>query len=319
MVTILKSLFLVRLRLYTNGSMLKIAFSSVYKYELPEGHRFPMEKYDLLPQQLLYEQTVTEESFFEPIPLADEDILLTHSKEYLDKLNFLRLNRKEIRNIGFPVSEKLIARGKIIAGGTLQCAYEAMTSGVALNIAGGTHHSFRDRGEGFCIFNDFAIASQVLLQRKVLKKVLIIDLDVHQGNGTASIFQGEDRVYTFSMHGKKNYPLRKEKSDLDVPLEDGTGDTDYLSELNNHCEPLINKVKPDIIFYLAGVDVLATDKLGRLGMSQQGCKERDAIVLELCNKYDIPVAVSMGGGYSTQLPDIINAHANTFRVAASIF
>jgi acetoin utilization deacetylase AcuC-like enzyme len=299
--------------------MLKIAFSSVYKYDLPEGHRFPMEKYDLLPQQLLYEETVTEASFFEPEALLDIDILRTHSKEYLDKLNFLTLDRKEIRNIGFPVSEKLISRGKIIAGGTLQCAYEAMSSGVALNIAGGTHHSFRDRGEGFCIFNDFAIAAKIMLHRAQVKKILIIDLDVHQGNGTASIFESDDSVFTFSMHGKKNYPLRKEKSDLDVPLEDGTGDADYLSQLEYHCEPLINKVKPDIIFYLAGVDVLATDKLGRLGMTQQGCKERDIMVLELCKKYNIPVAVSMGGGYSKQLPDIINAHANTFRVAASIF
>lgn len=299
--------------------MLKIAYSPVYKYELPEGHRFPMEKYELIPEQLLYEGTVTDENFFHPPQLSDGEILLTHTPDFLHKLNTQTLDRKEIRNIGFPMSKKLIERGRHIAYGTLMCAEYAAEHGVAMNIAGGTHHSFADRGEGFCIYNDIAISSNILLQRGTYSKILVVDLDVHQGNGTASIFEHEPRVFTFSMHGERNYPTRKEKSDLDIGLPDKAEDQLFLSTLKETLPRLIDEVQPEMIFFLSGVDVLASDKLGRLAMTRAGCKERDRYVLQMCKDNEIPVAISMGGGYSPNIRDIIEAHANTFRVASEIF
>ncbi len=299
--------------------MLKIAYSPIYKYELPEGHRFPMIKYELLPEQLLYEGTVTNDHFFHPDALDDELILLTHTQIYLDKLNHQQLDRKEIRNIGFPMSDVLVRRGKHIANGTIKCAEYAMEYGIAMNIAGGTHHSFSDRGEGFCLFNDIAIAANILLYRGQVSQILIIDLDVHQGNGTAKIFEHEPRVFTFSMHGEKNYPTRKEVSNLDIGLPDKTDDRLYLQTLKETLPKLIDQVQPDFIFYLSGVDVLESDKLGRLNLSRKGCKERDRLVLQTCKDYKIPVAVSMGGGYSPMMTDIIDAHANTFRVAQDIY
>ena len=299
--------------------MIKIAYSPVYKYALPPGHRFPMSKYELLPQQLLYEGLVSEEQFFHPPQLESEDILLTHTVEYLNKLETLDLSRKEIRDIGFPVTKALIERGKHIANGTLLCAEYAAERGVSLNIAGGTHHAFANRGEGFCVFNDFAIAINILLQRKTYHKILIVDLDVHQGNGNAKIFENESRVFTFSMHGERNYPLRKETSDLDIGLADNTKDDEYLRILKSRLSYVIESFEPQFVFYLAGVDVLETDKLGRLALTRDGCKERDRIVFEQCKEYALSVTVSMGGGYSKRLSDIIDAHANTFRVAFELF
>ena len=299
--------------------MLKIAWSPIYQYPLPEGHRFPMIKYELLPEQLLYEGTVRDENFFHPEALSDKDIMLTHTAGYLQKLNDTDLTPKEIRNIGFPLSELLVRRGKHIANGTYQCARFAMHYGISMNIAGGTHHAFADRGEGFCLFNDIAIAANLLLQNKAADKILIIDLDVHQGNGTASIFNDQPAIFTFSIHGEKNYPTRKENSDLDIGLPDKTEDAGYLKVLKETLPKLIDQVKPDFIFYLSGVDILDTDKLGRLNVSKNGCKERDRFVLQYCKNNNIPVAVSMGGGYSTELKDIIDAHANTFRLAQDIY
>ncbi len=299
--------------------MIRVAFSPIYIYSLPPGHRFPMVKYELIAEQLLHEGTVSEASFFHPQSVSDETLLLTHTPEYLAKLHRLDLTRREVRDIGFPVSKALIDRGKCIAQGTIDCALYAIEHGVALNVAGGTHHSFADRGEGFCVFNDFAIAANYLLSQKLAKQILIIDLDVHQGNGTAKIFENDLRVYTFSMHGERNYPLRKMQSDLDIGLPDQTDDLIYLSKLSDHLELLIDQVTPDIVFYLSGVDVLATDKLGRLALSRAGCRQRDEMVLSACHQRQIPVAVSMGGGYSHRIADIVEAHANTFRVAHEIY
>ena len=299
--------------------MLKIAFSEVYKYQLPEGHRFPMIKYELLPEQLIYEGTVQEENFFRPQKLSAEQILLTHTSEYLNKLNTLSLSRKEERNIGFPVRKDLIERGKIISHGTYECALYALDNGISINIAGGTHHAYADRGEGFCVFNDMAIASRLLLKEQKVHKILFVDLDVHQGNGNAHIFQAEDRVFTFSLHGAKNYPIRKEKSNLDIGVPDKIEDKPYLDIIYNTLPKLIQQVQPDIIFYQAGVDILSTDKLGRLSVSIEGCKLRDRYVLEQCKLNGIPIVISMGGGYSEKISDIIDAHANTYREAQSIF
>ena len=299
--------------------MLKIAYSPIYKYKLPEGHRFPMIKYDLIPEQLVYEGTVREANFFHPEPLNEATILFTHEKTYWDKLKNLELTKKEIRAIGFPLSENLVVRGTHISQGTIDCALFAFQHGVAMNVAGGTHHSFTYKGEGFCLLNDIAIASNYLLKEALAQKILIVDLDVHQGNGTAQIFREEPRVFTFSMHGARNYPTRKEQSDLDIGLPDKTEDKLYLKRLKETLPELIDTVQPDFVFYLSGVDVLETDKLGRLSLSLAGCKARDRFVLETCKKNELPLAISMGGGYSPRIAHIVEAHANTFRLAQEIY
>lgn len=299
--------------------MLKIAWSPIYVHPLPEGHRFPMEKYALLPEQLQYEGTVTSENFFQPQIIDEAHIVATHKETYWHKLKHLLLSRAEIRATGFPLSKELVEREIIIAQGTLQASLFALEYQVAMNIAGGTHHAFSDRGEGFCLLNDIAIAANYLMNQQIVKQVLVVDLDVHQGNGTAEIFQNNPRVFTFSMHGAKNYPLRKEKSDLDIGLPDGAGDELYLKKLYETLPHLIDQVKPDIIFYQAGVDILETDKLGRLAVSQKGCRERDKFVYENCQQRQIPVVVSMGGGYSKRVADIVDAHANTYRLAQEIY
>ena len=274
--------------------MLNIAYHPIYQLPLPEGHRFPMEKYDLLPKQLRYEGSCEEEDFFTPEKIPNPLIEAVHCPDYLQRLLALELDKKEVRKIGFPLSQQLIEREIIIAGGTVEAAKRALKDGIAMNIAGGTHHAFRAWGEAFCLLNDQAIAAQYLLDQNQVQKILIVDLDVHQGNGTAEIFKDNPAVFTFSMHGAKNYPFHKEKSDLDLALEDGTNDTTYLNTLKTALPHLLEKVKPDFIFYLCGVDVVATDKLGRLGMSIAGCKARDAFVLESCKSLDIPVQCSMG-------------------------
>lgn len=299
--------------------MLKIAFSPVYRYELPLGHRFPMDKYELIAAQLLHEGTATEANFFHPALLDEPTALLTHTADYWDKLTRLTLSEKEVRAIGFPVNAAFVKRGRHIAQGTIECAEFALKYGVAMNVAGGTHHAFADRGEGFCCFNDQSVAANWLIFNGLAKKILIIDLDVHQGNGTAHIFQAEPRVFTFSMHGEKNWPHRKEKSDLDIGLPDGLDDAAYLEILMETLPRLLDEVQPDFIFYLSGVDVLASDRLGRLNLSREGCRRRDRFVLETCRQNRLPVAVSMGGGYSPRLADIVEAHANTFREAQGIF
>ncbi|MCC6460799.1 MAG: histone deacetylase [Saprospiraceae bacterium] len=299
--------------------MLKIAYSPVYRYELPEGHRFPMAKYELIAEQLLYEGTATEANFFHPGQLDPALVLLTHTQSYWDKLTQLSLSEREVRAIGFPITDKFVVRGRHIAQGTVDCAHFALEHGIAMNVAGGTHHAFADRGEGYCCFNDQAVAANYLLHNGLAKQILLVDLDVHQGNGSAHIFRDEPRVFTFSMHGERNYPLRKEQSDLDIGLPDGLSDGAYLQQLENTLPRLLDTVQPDFIFYLSGVDVLETDRLGRLSLSRAGCRQRDRLVLQHCRQYGIPVAVSMGGGYSTRLPDIVEAHANTFRVAQELF
>ena len=299
--------------------MLKIAFDKTYKHPLDENHRFPMIKYDLIPEQLLRENTCDEESFFKPGNLNDSDALLTHQKDYYDRFSSLLLTKKEIRPIGFPMSEKLVYREKKIAQGTIECAEYSIKNGISMNIAGGTHHAFKDRGEAFCMLNDQAIAANYLLKNRLANKILIVDLDVHQGNGTASIFSENKNVFTLSFHGEKNYPFKKEKSDLDVEFDNGVNDTVYLNKLKYQLPKIIEDFQPEFIFYLSGVDVLENDKLGKLSLSLEGCKERDRFVLDLCKQNKIPVQISMGGGYSFELKNIIEAHSNTFRLAQEIF
>jgi acetoin utilization deacetylase AcuC-like enzyme len=299
--------------------MLQIAFSPIYEYPLPKGHRFPMDKYSLIPQQLIYEGTVQDKQFFHPDPISEEIILLTHSAKYWEDLKNQTLSEKEIRAIGFPMTPLLVERGRHIAAGTLQCVEYAIKHGISMNAAGGTHHAFKEKGEGFCVFNDIAIAANYLIHSNKFNNILIVDLDVHQGNGSASIFNGQGQVFTFSMHGAKNYPFRKEASHLDIGLPDGTEDEAYLKILFNILPRVIDQHRPEIIFYQAGVDILTTDRLGRLSVSREGCRKRDKFVMEICKKNKIPLVVTMGGGYSPQLSHIIEAHANTFRTATEVY
>lgn len=278
-----------------------------------------MLKYELIPEQLIHEGTINKSQLHEPDVLADEIILLTHTKEYLKKLNELGLSAQEQRKIGFTQDERLIKREKIITQGTINCSLAALKTGIAFNVAGGTHHSFADRGEGFCLINDFAVAANYLLREKHASKIVIIDLDVHQGNGTAAIFENNPDVYTFSMHGKHNYPFHKEKSDLDIALPDGTNDAQYLSLLEHSLTRILDNEKPDFAFYLSGVDILSTDKFGKLKVSMEGCKQRDKHVFEQLKQRNIPCCVAMGGGYSPDIRMIVEAHCNTFRAATDIF
>lgn len=299
--------------------MLKVAYDPIYAHPLPPGHRFPMLKYELIPAQLIHEGTISRENLFSPEPLDEAIILLTHELNYWQQLRDLTLPPKEQRRIGFPLSARLVEREIRIAKGTIDGSHFAFDHGIAFNVAGGTHHAGTNWGEGFCLLNDQAIAANYLLNNKLASSILIIDLDVHQGNGTAQIFENETKVFTFSMHGANNFPYRKETSDLDIPLADGTSDKEYLDILKDTLPKLIDRQKPDFIFYLSGVDILATDKLGKLALSKEACKERDRFVLEQCRKHRIPVQVSMGGGYSTDIRDIVDAHCNTYRLAHDLY
>ena len=298
---------------------MKIAFHPIYKHPLPEGHRFPMLKYELLPKQLLHEGTAEISNFFEPEICDLKHVLAIHENNYVNSLLNLTLDAKSARKIGFPLSKELVERELRIAQGTISGCEFSLQNGVSFNIAGGTHHAFTDRGEAFCMLNDQAIAAKYLLDNNLVKRILIVDLDVHQGNGTAEIFSNNEKVFTFSMHGKTNYPFKKEISDLDIALENNTNDDTFLSILKETLPKLINNHKPDFIFYLSGVDILETDKLGKLSCTIKGCKQRDEIVFSICKKLEIPVQVSMGGGYSPEIKTIIEAHANTYRVARGIY
>jgi acetoin utilization deacetylase AcuC-like enzyme len=268
---------------------------------------------------LIYEGTIAAQQLFAPAPCADATILKTHTAEYLHKLTHQTLTAAEQRRIGFPQSPQLTQRELMITQGTIDCCHYALENGVALNVAGGTHHAFADRGEGFCLLNDFAVAANYLLDGHWARQVLIIDLDVHQGNGTAVLFEKKPQVFTFSMHGQQAYPFRKERSDLDIELEDGTGDAVYMDILKSTLPQLLDAVQPDFAFYLSGVDVLQSDRFGKLGLTTEGCRQRDAFVLTLLRQKNIPCTVAMGGGYSPDIKVIVEAHCNTFRTAKEVY
>lgn len=298
--------------------MVKIAYHPLYAHPLPEGHRFPMLKYELIPAQLLHEGVIARENLFEPELLSEENVLLSHQLDYWKSLKDFTLPEREQRRIGFPLNAQLLERELRIAQGTIDGAYFAAQHGIAFNVAGGTHHAGSNWGEGFCLLNDQAIAANYLIANQIYERILIIDLDVHQGNGTAEILQHKPRVFTFSMHGEKNFPFRKEVSDLDIGLDEGIEDEAYLSILSAALPKLYAQHHPQFIFYLSGVDVLSTDKLGKLSLSKAGCKERDRIVFQFCKDHQLPVQVSMGGGYSPEIRDIVDAHCNTFKVGIDI-
>ena len=294
--------------------MFAAAYHPCYPLSLPDNHRFPMRKYDWLRQQLSWEGLVDEDQWLTPTLISPERILKAHDSEYLSKLERGSWSRQEERKSGFPWSSELIEREKVIMEGTRMCARVAAHGGVALNIAGGTHHAFQNRAEGFCLLNDLAISALDLLDAG-LSRILIVDLDVHQGNGTAQILKGTDAVYTFSMHGASNYPLHKESSDRDIALPDGTDDQTYLRLLDRALDEIVPAFAPQVILYQCGVDVLESDKLGRLSLSLQGCLDRDRMVFSRARDLGIGVACAMGGGYSEDVQTIVNAHKATFRLA----
>lgn len=295
-----------------------IAWHPIFNFPLPEGHRFPMLKYELLHDQLLHEGVISNDDYFTPEMLDKKYIVPVHKEDYFKRLLTLQLTRQEIRRIGFPLSQQLIERELRIAQGTVTAAECAFKTSVGFNIAGGTHHAGSNWGEGFCLLNDQAIAARYLLDRHKLNQILIIDLDVHQGNGTAEIFTKEKQVFTFSMHGQNNFPFKKEKSDLDIGLDDNTTGDIYLDSLEKNLDFLFKKVQPDFVFFQAGADVLGSDKMGKLKLTLEDCRMRDKLVFNYCKKYGTPVQVSMGGGYSSSIKDIVDTHCNTFKEGVSI-
>ena len=296
-----------------------IAHHICYTHPLPENHRFPMEKYVMLAGQLGLEGIGEHSEWHAPAAMAAQDIVGSHSPSYYASLLSGSWTRAEERRSGFTWSPELIRRESIIMQGTWACAQAASRGDVGLNIAGGTHHAFADRAEGFCLLNDLALAADLLLSNGMSNRVLIVDLDVHQGNGTAAMTHHDDRIFTFSMHGASNYPFHKETSTLDVALPDGTEDSLYLDLLEEHMNAILDNFKPDVVLYQCGVDVLASDKLGKLSLTMEGCLERDRLVLESCRKRDIGVACAMGGGYSKDVGIIVEAHMQTFRLARDLW
>lgn len=302
-----------------NQPNIPVYFSDKYLYALPEHHRFPIDKYILVKDQLLYQNIIQSDQLIDPGLCSEEDILRVHTADYWNAVKTQTLPAKMVRRIGLPNTAASVNRARNSVAGTRAAAEIALTLGLGINLAGGTHHAYADRGEGFSTLNDIAIASRWLLAKTEVKRILIIDLDVHQGNGNAHIFQGDPAVFTFSMHGKDNYPLKKEVSDWDIALPTGTTDEAYLTLLQPALPELIRQQRPHMVFYQAGVDILATDRLGKLALTKAGCKQRDELVFQTCFQHNIPVVFTMGGGYSERIADIVDTHCNTIEVGLNIF
>ncbi len=288
--------------------------SARYTFPLPEGHRFPIAKYELLRQAVVAADLGPVR---EPERIDRESLLRVHTERYVDAFTSGTLGPDELRRLGFPWSPELVERSYRAVGGTLAAARFALDEGIAMNLAGGTHHAFPDRGEGFCVFNDVAIAIRTLQAEGRLTRALIIDLDVHQGNGTNAIFSGDERVFTFSMHGRRNYPFTKVSGSLDVELEDGCNDHDYLSLLTEALPRVIAAAKPDFVVYLAGADAHEDDRLGRLRLTASGLARRDVIVIDSAREVGIPVAVTIAGGYGRDIDTTVSIHAQTARLVAA--
>ena len=298
---------------------MKICYSDRYQVPLIPSHPFPMQKYKLVRNRLLDEGSITYWHLVEPTLAVDEDILLVHNHDYWLRCKAGELSNAEIRRIGFPWSSGLVQRSQASVQGTISAAKNAVRDGIASNLAGGTHHAFPDHGEGYCVLNDIAIAARVLQRDGLAKRIAVIDCDVHQGNGTAAIFQGDESVFTFSMHGAKNFPLRKEQSTLDINLPDGIGDDEYLRLLTTHVPAILQEFQPDFVFYQAGVDPHESDRLGKLKLTHDGLRLRDEFVIRACRKSGIPIVTTMGGGYGKDIQDTVEGHCNTVRVALQIF
>lgn len=307
----------MRRKPYPILTTMQVFYSPGYYAEIGEGHVFPIRKFERAAEILLREGTLAPSEIIAPQPAALSDVLLVHTEDYVTRLRAGALSEREIRRLGLPWSKSLVRRSFLALSGTINAARVAMREGIAANLAGGTHHSFADRGEGFCVFNDVAVATRVLHRDGLAARIAVVDCDVHQGNGTATIFEGEASVFTFSMHGAKNYPLFKAQSTLDIELADGTTDDPYLEILERQL-PLVFAHKPDIVFYLAGADPFAGDKLGRLALTIPGLRRRDEIVIQACLSRNVPVVTTMSGGYGTRIEDTVEIHCNTIRVGKEL-
>ena len=297
---------------------MKVFYSDHFVLPLPEGHRFPMKKYSMLRERVERSGICKNGELRAPHAVTDEEILRAHNPGYLEKVVAGTLTDQEMRRIGFPWSQRMVERSRRASGGTLDAARIALSEGIATNLAGGTHHAFADRGEGFCVLNDSAIAARALLAEGLVEKVVVLDTDVHQGNGTAVILRGDPRVFTFSIHGAKNYPFHKEKSDLDAPLPDGASDDAFLLALGERLERVLDLEDWNLAIFLAGADPFEGDKLGRLRVTKSGLAERDRMVLEGCRERDIPVAVTMAGGYAREVEDTVDIHFQTVKRASDV-
>ncbi len=295
-----------------------VYYHDLFTFPLPQDHRFPIQKYALLRQRLIDEGVVPPEDLHVPAPASDEQLLLVHSQTYLHKLKHGRLTEKEIRRLGFPWSLDLVERSRRSVGSTIAACRSALENGLAVSLAGGTHHAFPDHGQGFCVFNDVAVAVRVVQREKRAQRILIVDCDVHQGNGTAAIFEDDVRVFTFSIHGAKNFPFRKSQSDLDIEMSDGTGDDEYLKALERGLMGALDGADAELVIYLAGADPHRGDRLGRLSLTKSGLTQRDRLVLERSQQRGLPAAVVMSGGYGEDVNDTVDIHFHTVRLAAEM-
>lgn len=296
----------------------RIFYSPYYYADIGENHVFPIKKFELVRDILIDEGTIRPEEVLEPEPARLADILLLHTEDYVRGLIDGTLEKNTVRRLGLPWSESLVRRTFLAVSGTINASFHALETGISSNLAGGTHHAFPDRGEGFCVLNDVAIAIRVLQKKRLARRFLIIDLDVHQGNGTAFIFRDEEEVFTFSMHGEKNYPLFKETSNLDIEFADGTADAEYLETLEQVL-PRIFLHEPDIVYYLGGADPYENDKLGRLNLTKTGLKKRDEAVLRFSREHNTPIVTTMSGGYAKDIRDTVEIHCNTIRAVKNVF
>lgn len=294
---------------------MKIFYSDSFSFPLPAGHRFPADKYVLLRERIINEELVPKDNMIVPEPASDDQILLVHDRAYLDKLKSGRLNEKETRRLGFPWSPELIERSRRSVGGTIAACRSAIEETIAVNLSGGTHHAFPDHGQGFCALNDVAIATRVMQEEALAQKLVILDCDVHQGNGTAAIFANDPSVFTFSIHARSNFPFHKERSDLDIALDDGIADKQYLSALQSGIREAIRAAEADLGIYLAGADPHYRDRLGKLALSKSGLAVRDHLVMELCHHVGLPLAIVMSGGYGIQIEDTVEIHVQTVKIA----
>lgn len=294
-------------------------YSDHYVIDLPLHHTFPIQKYRLIREQLVAEGTLSPEELLEPTLVTPQDVRLVHTAEYWERLTSGTLTPSAVRRMGLPWSEALVRRSRASVQGTLTAARIAILERIAVNLAGGTHHAFPDRGEGYCVLNDVAIAIRCLQRDAWMQRMAILDCDVHQGNGTAAIFAEEPDVFTFSLHGAKNYPLVKVPGSLDIALPDGTGDEEYQATLEKAVPRILEEFRPGLVFYIAGADPHEGDRLGRLRLTHQGLRRRDELVLQACCDAAIPVAVTLGGGYGQEIRDTVEAHCGTVRAARTVF
>ncbi|MCG2577716.1 histone deacetylase [Dechloromonas sp. XY25] len=297
---------------------MQLFYTDVFVLPLPAGHRFPMEKYSRLRAALLASGEFGESDFHLPHAASDEELGRAHEPAYIAAVSAGTLSSAAQKAIGFPWSPGMVERSRRSAGATIGACRAALNDGVAANLAGGTHHAFRDRGEGFCVFNDAAVAARAMQAEGRARRILIVDCDVHQGNGTASILRGDDSTFTFSIHGARNFPFDKEESDLDIELPDGCTDAAYLLRLDEGLDTAFDLSRPDLVIYLAGADPYHDDRLGRLGLSFAGLAERDRHVFAHCKIRNVPVAIAMAGGYARQIDDTVHIHSTTIRLAKAL-